>query len=348
MIGHALPGGFVLTYDYYTQAYKLYHSKINVAYALVDPCSFSSNDEWVTYVERAANVAPGTFSTLLTGVPYNGQHRTTSAPLYSSSPQGSGTSSGGANACTPAEAQRLTDEAVNAGYVPATQASAYYYALMQGTPPLTHPNLGSSGALGANGQQAHLVNQQQGLQGTVYYFNAATAAAVTTGYSATAWGGGGGTGIAFGGGGGGVGISGPPHKPTTLKTAEVKVGEIIAWRAWNIRGDQLFSVVAAGKPWSPTEPMQGDPAAGYGVHAYKGPHGPVLDSYVTSSSPELWVIGEVALWGDIIEHEDGYRAEFARVHSLVTWHERVSIKDRARITKKYLSDAPMHKIDDAA
>lgn len=143
------------------------------------------------------------------------------------------------------------------------------------------------------------------------------------------------------------GISNPPHDPTKLKPEKMIAGEIIAWRAWRIHNDTLMSVVADGKEWSATEPMAGDAAAGYGVHAYKGPHGPVLDSYVTAGSSELWVIGEVALWGDIIEHEDGYRAEFARVHSLVTWHDRVPEFQRKAIRDKYLTTQPF-KIEDAA
>lgn len=142
-------------------------------------------------------------------------------------------------------------------------------------------------------------------------------------------------------------VTSRPHEPTTLKSEGLVVGEIIAWRAWNVRDEDLLSVVADGKIWSPTEPMQGDAAGGYGVHAYKGPHGPVLDEYVRRNSDKLWVIGEVAMWGDIIEHEDGYRSEFARVHSLVTWHDGVKPFHRKVLAEKYLK-RPEYKIDDAA
>ncbi len=141
--------------------------------------------------------------------------------------------------------------------------------------------------------------------------------------------------------------AGPPHSPTDLKSERVIAGEIIAWRAWHIRNDgELWSVVATDKSWSPDQPMRGDPAGGYGIHAYKGPHGPVLDSYVTRGGDTLWVIGEVALWGDIIEHTEGYRAEFARVHSLVTWHEKVPESLREWIRKRYLANT--FKLNDAA
>ena len=138
----------------------------------------------------------------------------------------------------------------------------------------------------------------------------------------------------------------PPWAPTDLKSEGIRAGEIIAWRAWLVIGDYLHSVVAA-KPWTPGEPMSGDPATGYGIHAYKGPHGPMLDGYAQKGNGP-WVIGEVALWGEIIEHEEGYRAEFARVHSLVTWSESVAPHFRQVITEKYITSQPIYKIEDAA
>jgi hypothetical protein len=138
-----------------------------------------------------------------------------------------------------------------------------------------------------------------------------------------------------------------PHSPTSLKSEGMRAGEIIAWRAWHIKDDNLLSVVAEGKTWSATEPMVGNPAAGYGVHAYKSPHGPVLDSYVTREHTNLWVIGEVAMWGDVIEHADGYRSEFARVHSFVTWADKVPAYLRTHMSKKYL-EAMVFKPDDVA
>lgn len=142
--------------------------------------------------------------------------------------------------------------------------------------------------------------------------------------------------------------TGAPHAKTSLKSEGIRAGEVIAWRGWNIRDFTLMSVVADGKPWCAESPMEGDAAAGYGIHAYKAPHGPLLDNYVTKGSSTRWVIGEVSLWGDIIEHEEGYRAQYARVHSLVTWHEGVSPEERRAISEKYLKPWPALKFDDAA
>lgn len=144
-------------------------------------------------------------------------------------------------------------------------------------------------------------------------------------------------------------IGGPsrPHEPTSLRSEGVRAGEIIAWRAWNIADGLLVSVTASCK-WKPDETLTGDAAGGYGIHAYKAPHGPLLDSYVEKDSQTKWVIGEVALWGDIIEHEEGYRAQYGRVHSLVTWHSGVSPELRYMLTDKYITKSAAFKLDDAA
>jgi hypothetical protein len=38
--------------------------------------------------------------------------------------------------------------------------------------------------------------------------------------------------------------------------------------------------------------------------------------YPEDSPPDAVVFGRVELWGEVIEHEDGYRAEFASIVSL--------------------------------
>ena len=128
---------------------------------------------------------------------------------------------------------------------------------------------------------------------------------------------------------------GAPHPKTALKSEGIRAGEIIAWRAYRVDGDTLRSATADAI-WSGAEPMKGDAAGGYGIHAYKSPHGPMMDGYADTHQNGMWVIGEVALWGDVIEHERGYRAEFGRVHSLVTWSKAVPGLARAAIEQKYL------------
>jgi hypothetical protein len=37
--------------------------------------------------------------------------------------------------------------------------------------------------------------------------------------------------------------------------------------------------------------------------------------------PPCYVVGAVSLWGDVIEHEDGYRAQFAQIKSLDSFYD---------------------------
>lgn len=129
----------------------------------------------------------------------------------------------------------------------------------------------------------------------------------------------------------------PPHAKTDLKTSDMVVGEIIAYRVWYIDRLRLRSATA-DVYWYADKPMVGDPASGYGIHAYKDRTACFRDSYASNESSRPYVFGEVALWGDVIEHEDGYRAEFARPHRFLVWHPSVNVNDQHSISTIYLCE----------
>lgn len=118
----------------------------------------------------------------------------------------------------------------------------------------------------------------------------------------------------------------PPPDPEP-EDAGITVGEIIAWRAWKVK-DGLLTSMYRDDLWPPDEPITGDPGGSgcventrAGVHAFTTQKGALEyaiahanGSVMVNGSPV--VIGRVALWGEVIEHEQGYRAEFAKVHSL--------------------------------
>ena len=69
--------------------------------------------------------------------------------------------------------------------------------------------------------------------------------------------------------------------------------------------------------------MEGDTRHDYGVHAFKE----MADTleylkimqygfYWSSITVGCFVLGTVQLWGEVIEHERGYRASFAKIKSL--------------------------------
>lgn len=99
-----------------------------------------------------------------------------------------------------------------------------------------------------------------------------------------------------------------------LKTEGFKLGEIIAFRGWKVTDAGFLRSMSADVIWGPGEPMEGktkSTAEHNGVYAYK-----TARDFLKSHGSDLDVYGKVALWGDIIEHELGYRAQFAKVISL--------------------------------
>jgi len=103
---------------------------------------------------------------------------------------------------------------------------------------------------------------------------------------------------------------------------------IIGWRIWN---NNAFSLRSLNNrqiwPWN--KPLQSDElpplnpknlGSQHGIHAWK-----TFDDACNMISYEIWngyhvIIGQVYLWGKIVEHEDGYRSEFAYPKSLMFWN----------------------------
>ena len=96
---------------------------------------------------------------------------------------------------------------------------------------------------------------------------------------------------------------------------------IVAWRAWALTGHRdstellLRPVAKRARTWRPREVVEAscrtsrwheapDPACTCGLH---GTHG--LEVLRKTKCPA--VLGRVALWGRVVEHEHGYRAQFA-------------------------------------
>jgi hypothetical protein len=102
--------------------------------------------------------------------------------------------------------------------------------------------------------------------------------------------------------------------------SEVSTEPVLAWRAWALSGRRdgshllLRPVAGRSKTWPPGHPAEAvcklgwfheapHPECSCGLH---GTHGP--DLLRRTRSPA--VLGRVALWGRVIEHELGYRGRF--------------------------------------
>jgi hypothetical protein len=135
-------------------------------------------------------------------------------------------------------------------------------------------------------------------------------------------------------------MEGQQTKPA-LKRDGVVAGEIVGYRCWRIENGLLRSVYQSDV-WRPGEILEGRELGDWdsrGIHAWKDGGSKHYHDYIRSylnreSDPitmmMMWgrdtqeraemrpamVTGTAFLWGDVVEHERGYRAEYARVRSL--------------------------------
>lgn len=127
------------------------------------------------------------------------------------------------------------------------------------------------------------------------------------------------------------------QKPDLLKPEGVKLGEIIGWRGWGLTDKGFLKSMSADVLWAPDEPMHGDIKSGAehnGCYAYKRAR-----DFIKAHESHLQVWGAVAMWGRVIEHEKGYRSEWAKIvyikevngkqtkHTLSELRERYGVKD---------------------
>ena len=119
-------------------------------------------------------------------------------------------------------------------------------------------------------------------------------------------------------------------RATARQGARIRVGEILGWRWWYVDG--LLKSPFMDCTWFPDEPIEGDVEGGFGVYVMKDRAlaASAADKSLRCSPDGLWVwnnwrrrlrsphtaYGAVRVWGEVIEHTAGYRAQFARVVSI--------------------------------
>ena len=118
----------------------------------------------------------------------------------------------------------------------------------------------------------------------------------------------------------------------TIENAGVRAGEIIGYRVWSLEtGDNIMSPFGKGYKgllksvvwpyiWTPSLVEKVDyvhPHQGQGFHAFKDIKQAEKEflHYATNYDDTL-VFGEVYMWGEVIEHELGYRSEYAKIKKL--------------------------------
>lgn len=130
----------------------------------------------------------------------------------------------------------------------------------------------------------------------------------------------------------------------TIPREGIRAGEIVAYRIWEVMGEDLLSV-SMRTLWVPSETMAGDIDAGNGIYCFKDVKSAEdLCHDFSIISFNSHVSGSIEIWGDIIEHEHGYRAQFAAIKSLdgfcSSGFGAVSLD---RLREKYL-DAPANDL----
>jgi hypothetical protein len=110
--------------------------------------------------------------------------------------------------------------------------------------------------------------------------------------------------------------------PTTLRHEGIRVGEIIAYRAWRVivpgclsRSDLLHSVAMRDYVWYPNRPASGDVRT-HGIYSFRNVVRSRDDYGYDPGTIEQFLFGKVKIWGEIVEHEAGYRSEFGKIVSL--------------------------------
>jgi hypothetical protein len=102
----------------------------------------------------------------------------------------------------------------------------------------------------------------------------------------------------------------------------IRVGEIIAYRAWRVIAprwwragdDRLHSVLMKDYVWYPDEPASGDVRT-HGIYSCRNVIRSAQDYWYSVGRASL-LFGKVKIWGEVVEHELGYRSQFAKIISL--------------------------------
>lgn len=127
-----------------------------------------------------------------------------------------------------------------------------------------------------------------------------------------------------------------PTEP--LKNTGIVVGEVIGWRIWSVRrfGGLHLRSFSMESIWDFDVPMNGEPSdyGCSGVWAFKEMKN-AMGKYNQCNRiiKNAFIMGSVKMWGKIVEHELGYRAEFARIASLNIYDNEDELRQLREIYK---------------
>jgi hypothetical protein len=108
-----------------------------------------------------------------------------------------------------------------------------------------------------------------------------------------------------------------------LKHEGLRVGEIIAYRAWQVinprwfrdGNDRLHSVFMRDYVWHPDEPASGDVRT-HGIYSFRDVIRSMAEYGYDPCADGPLLFGKVKIWGEVVEHQVGYRSQFGKIVSL--------------------------------
>lgn len=118
---------------------------------------------------------------------------------------------------------------------------------------------------------------------------------------------------------------------TSIPYEGIRAGEIIGHRFWRIHHEVELESIATNYIWKPDTIIEGDIERNYGFSGIKGgiysfrKDSLELAKNIKNFDRESVVMlcqhigiayGTISMWGEVVEHESGYRAQFARVKSI--------------------------------
>lgn len=110
----------------------------------------------------------------------------------------------------------------------------------------------------------------------------------------------------------------PPPYDATEYPYQNTFGEIVAWRSWKWKDGALVSPYKH-IPWAAGEIIEAHESPFVGRNSGVFCHKTIEDVFHQESN-NWQVVGTVLIWGEVIEHEKGYRAEFAKPYEMKHFH----------------------------
>jgi hypothetical protein len=111
-------------------------------------------------------------------------------------------------------------------------------------------------------------------------------------------------------------ITGNKTRDAAFGEPRIRAGEIIGWRIWRLCNGLLQSVIFP-YIWHPdVSDRSSSKRLAYYNHAFRHKEQAERDVPMHAFKSPV-VIGSVAMWGEVIEHQYGWRSEYAAVRSII-------------------------------